>query len=198
MSLSESEGNWANLSKSEWIWVKVCEANLRESEWNFVNLSESEWNCMKLNKSVWDCKNRSESEQIWVGLGEIAWGWASLCEIARVWDRANLGETGWIWVSESGWEWGSLNKSEFDCMNLSDHKRDYIALACQPEWDWVRQSESVWIRSKTSETPPFPPISYPALAGLIGMINAPFSHSSKTILQPPKLLKPAEMHGLLM
>ena len=34
----------------------------------------------------------------------------------------------------------------------------------------MRLSESVRIRRKTRETPPFPPISYPALAGLIGTI----------------------------
>ena len=118
--------------------------NLNGTEYSLVNLSESEWNCTKLSQFVWDCKNLNESEQIWVRLGGCGWDWVNLGGNERIW--MNLNEPKWIWAS--------------------------ISETITSIWVWVRLSESVCIRrktpSKTGETPPFPPISYPALAGLIG------------------------------
>ena len=42
----------------------------------------------------------------------------------------------------------------------------------------VRLSKFVWIRRKPSKTPPFPPIFYPALAGLIGNFEDMFSEEA--------------------
>ena len=102
---SETERIWANLKESEWMWVKVCEANLSESDWFFLNLSESEWNCMKRNESVWDCKNLSESMQIRVRLGGSGGVWVKLHEAEQIlWDWKNLIETEHIWVRLGGSE----------------------------------------------------------------------------------------------
>ena len=123
-----------------------------------MSLSESKQNWTNL---IW----------IWASLSETAWSWTNLCEIARIcvsqsksdWDWVDLGETEWIWVGMSGFEqiWTNLDESE---------------------WIWLGLGDSLCVRcktpNKTSEAPPFPPISYPALAGLIGYHwHAPCVHS---------------------
>ena len=65
----------------------------------------------------------------------------------------------------------------------------------------MRLSESVRVRcktpSKTSETPPFPPISYPALAGLIGicdgLVSSQFPVIPKLYSLPLPMLQEGEL-----
>ena len=89
-----------------------------------------------------------------------------------VWDCKNLGESEQILVrwGGSGWDWMNFNWNE---------------------WIWTNLSKSECVRckapSQTSETPPFPPISYPALAGLIG------NGSYFNVRRPPRLIVPVGM-----
>ena len=127
-------------SKTEWIWI-----DLSAAEWIWSYSNEIKWIWMRLCEILW----------IWANLCETAWSWANLCEIARIWmsqsksewDWVDLGETEWIWVRMNG-----SNKSERIRLGM----RESLRVRCKTP-------------SKTSETPPFPPISYPALAGLIGI-----------------------------
>ena len=126
-------------SKTEWIWV-------------WLNGSGHIWG--RLSESEWDCVKFCESERIRVKLWKLSksvWDCKNLCESEHIWLR--LGWSGWDWVilDWNEWIWTSLDESD---------------------WIWLGLSDSLCVRcktpSKTSETPPFPPISYPALAGLIG------------------------------
>ena len=170
--LSKSEQIWMNLSESEWVCGNQRESGVRlnESEWIWVRLNGSEHIWARLSESEWDCVKFCESERICVKLPKAEQICVRLQE--SVWVRANLIEIGWIWVrlSEFGLEWVDLNKSG---------------------WIWLGLSESLCVRcktpSKTSETPPFPPISYPALAGLIGILksNCWYSLISYCAASPP-------------
>ena len=106
-----------------------------------MNLNETVWNSVNLSKSLWNCIKLSKS----------------------VWDCKNLYESEQIWwrLGGSGWNWVNLDWNEWIWTHLHES-----------EWIWSVLSESLCVRfktpSKARETPPFPPISYPALAGLIG------------------------------
>ena len=149
MSLREAERIW---SEAVWIWV-----NSSASEWIGTCLNDIKCIWMRLWEILW----------IWANLREPAWGWANLCEIARIWVSQSKSEWDWVDLGETNeWIWTNLNETEWIWASISD--------TITSIWVWVRLSESVRVRcktpSKTSETPPFPPISYPALAGLIGTV----------------------------
>ena len=184
-SLQGTEWVRADLSEIGWIWVRLSEfglewMDLNKSERIWTNQSKSERSCVNLSEfeCVWMDRNMLEWHQvhlnetvkilwIWANLREPAWGWANLCEIARIWVSQSKSEWDWVDLGETNeWIWTNLNETEWIWASISD--------TITSIWVWVRLSEFVRVRcktpSKTSETPPFPPISYPALAGLIGTI----------------------------
>ena len=156
MNLNESVGGKDNL---EQYWVNLSEfqcdgMNLNGTVWNVVNLSDFQWNYMNLRKSVRVCMI---SEWSWMGLSRSGRGF-------------NLSEIGWIWMrlSKSKWDWMNPSKSEVTgCIWAS------LGESVSRMQVWVRLNESVCKRRQTqrpaSETPPIPPISYPAWAGPVRM-----------------------------